>query len=198
MIVGTPRNTSAYDDREERIGRERAARELADDRDDERPDQHEHLGHDEQLDVPPEPVDAVRSGCVQIRSQLNSTARTRAVVAPARKNAPNATISGDEPEPEHVEQVVARRPRRRCAASRIWPSSASRAGAAGCGRWRGRRTPGRRAPRCRARSRWPSAICGPGAPISSDWSNVRSPAHVSSGDGDRGDLPRSTARRCRA
>ena len=62
MIAGMPRNTSVYDDRERAQRQERPAGEQPNDCDDQRPDQHDDLGDDEELDVPPEARESARCG----------------------------------------------------------------------------------------------------------------------------------------
>ena len=181
-----------------RSGSERAPGELAHDRDEERPDQHEDLGDDEQLDVPPEAVEQ-RGASSPDEVPLEQHGANARVVSRRGRTRRTATIGGDETEPDHVEQVVAGVLGRRC--GRRGAGRRRRAGGrGGCGSIA-------RAPYAgtikrrdaehdldrRARS------ADPGAPISSDWWNARSPAQVSSGQRRR----RATSRdrphaRCRA
>ncbi len=143
MIVGMPRNTSAYTIASERSGANAPARELAHDRDDQRPDQHDRLGDDEQLDVPPEAAEQ-RGAAAPDQVPLEHDAADRGLVA--RKEERTARDDRrDQAEADHVEQVVAAVLGR---GARVEGSPFAARGVApgGCARPRARRTPEPRAP----------------------------------------------------
>ena len=106
MIVGTPRNTSAYTIARNRIGRNCRPGSWRTTATTSAQIKHEDLGDDEELDVPPEPADQRGAARPDERPVEQHAAHER-VVGREEERA-ERDHRGHEPETEHVEQIVGR------------------------------------------------------------------------------------------